>query len=195
MSLAVDATGFAVRSSKLIWLTSTYAMKARRAFVKAHLAVDVTWLSVQSYVLTESRVHEATQFERLLEPLHGIGDVYADAGYLSLENAWLVTAKGGTPYLRPKATTTGKAGKQGGRRVDPRPYRAMVAAYLRSPEAWLAAYHRRSKIEGVNGAIKRRLGATLWSVSELFRRLELALKLVVWNLIRLVYKGAIEANS
>ena len=127
MSLAVDATGFAVRSSKLIWLSSTISMKARRCFVKAHLAVDVTWLSVQSYVLTESRVHETTQLGRLLGDLHGLEDVYADAGYLSLENAWLVTAKGGTPDLRPKVTTTGKAGKQGGRRVDPRPYRPMVA--------------------------------------------------------------------
>ena len=59
---------------------------------------------------------------------------------------------------------------------------------------WLKMYHRRSKIEGVNGAIKRRLGATLWSVSDGFRRLELGLKLLVWNLIRLVYKEAVEAN-
>ena len=194
MSLAVDATGFAVRSSKLVWLSSGYAFKARRCFVKAHLAVETTWLSVQSYVLTESRVHEATQLGTLLEPLHGIGDVYADAGYLSLENAWLVTTKGGTPYLRPKATTTGSPWKGGSaRRVNPRPYRDMVEAYRLNPAAWLARYHRRSKIEGVNGAIKRRLGATLWSVSDLFRRLELALKIVVWNLIRLVYKKAAEA--
>ncbi len=195
MSLAVDATGFAVRSSKLIWLTSTYSMKARRAFVKAHLAVDVEWLSVLSYVLTDGRVHEATQFARLLEPLPRLGDVYADAGYLSLENAWLVTAKGGTPYLRPKATTTGSAWKGGNaRRVNPRPYRTMVDAFRRSPEAWLATYHRRSTIEGVNSAIKRRLGRTLWSASDLFRRLELALRIVVWNLIRLVYREAVEAT-
>lgn len=190
MSLAVDATGFAVRSSKLIWLSSGYAMKARRCFVKAHLAVETTWLSVQSYVLTESRVHEATQFEALLEPLYGLGDVYADTGYLSLENAWLVVGKGGTPYLRPKVTTTGTRWK--GARVDPRPYRTMIEAYLRDREGWLKRYHRRSKIEGVNAAIKRRLGATLWSVSDLFRRLELALKIVVWNLIRLVYKRVVE---
>ena len=194
MSLAVDATGFGVRSSKLIWLSSGYAVKARRCFVKAHLAVDITWLSVQSYVLTESRVHETTQLERLLEPLQGIGDVYADAGYLSLENAWLVTTKGGTPYLRPKVTTTGASTSGRARRVNPRPYRDMVDAFRRSPAEWLARYHRRSKIEGVNAAIKRRLGATLWSVSDVFRRLELALKLVVWNLIRLVYKEAVEAN-
>ena len=196
MSLAVDATGFAVRSSKLIWLTSTFAMKARRSFVKAHLAIDVTWLSVQSYVLTDGRVHEATQFGRLLEPLHGLGDVYADAGYLSLENAWLVTTKGGTPYLRPKVTTTGSRWKgASARRVNPRPYRTMVEAFRRSPETWLKTYHRRSKIEGVNSAIKRRLGRALWPVSDLFRRLELALKIVVWNLIRLVYKEAVEANA
>ena len=191
MSLAVDATGFAVRSSKLVWLTSTYSMKARRSFVKAHLAVDVTWLSVQSYVLTDGRVHEATQFGRLLEPLRGLGDVCADAGYLSVEHAWLVTTKGGTPYLRPKATTTGSPWK--GSRVNPRPYRDMVGAYRRDPEGWLKRYHRRSKIEGLNGAVKTRLGRALWPVSDLFRRLELALKIVVWNLMRLVYKEAVEA--
>jgi len=71
----------------------------------------------------------------------------------------------------------------------------MVAAYLRDRDAWLKTYHRRSRIEGVNGAIKRRLGRTLWSVSDLFRRLELALRIVVWNLVRLVYKRAVEANG
>jgi len=45
----------------------------------------------------------------------------------------------------------------------------------------------------LNAAIKRRLGATLWSVSDVFRRLELGLKLVVWSLIRLVYKETVEA--
>lgn len=192
MSVAVDATGFAVRSSKLVWLSSGLRFKERRAFVKAHLAVETTWLSVQSYVLTESRVHDATQLGALLEPLRHLGDVYADPGYLSVENVWLVTTKGGTPYVKLKSTTTGTSGH---RRVDPRPYVDMIDAYRRRPEAWMARYHQRSKIEGLNGAIKRRLGRTLWSMSDLFRRLELALKLVVWNLMRLVYKTVVEAMT
>jgi hypothetical protein len=186
MSLAVDATGFSVRSSKLVWLSSGASFRARR-FVKAHLAVETTWLSVQSYVLTDGHIHDATQFEVLLDGVRGIGDVYADPGYLSLGNVWLVSAKGGTPYIKPKATTTGTS-KWGGRRFDPRPYRRMVEAYRRAPDEWMARYHQRSKIEGLNGAIKRRLGRVLWSASDRFRRLELALKIVVWNLIRLVYK-------
>lgn len=87
MSVAVDATGFAVRSSKLVWLSSGLRFKERRSFVKAHLAVETTWMSVQAYAITSSRVHEATRFEALLEDLHGLGEVYADAGYLSVENA------------------------------------------------------------------------------------------------------------
>jgi IS5 family transposase len=191
MSLAVDATGFAVRSSKLVWLSSGVRFKERRAFVKAHLAVETTWLSVQAYVLTSSRVHETTQLERLLEDVHGLGDVYADSGYLSVGNAWLVASKGGTPYMEPKVTTTG-SGRRSARGVYPGPYRSMVDAYRRDPPGWMKRYHQRSKIEGVNGAIKRRLGRTLWSASDLFRRLELALKFVVWNLIRLVYKRTAE---
>ena len=192
MNLAVDSTGFSVRSSKLVWLSSGVSFRARR-FMKAHLAVETTWLSVQSYVLTDGSVHDTTQFEALLEPLRGIGEVYADRGYLSLENVWLVVAKVGTPYVRLKVTSTG-ASRKGGRRVDPRPYRSMVEAYRRSPDAWMARHHQRSKIEGVNGAIKRRLGRALWSASDLFRRLELALKIVVWNLIRLVYKKTAEGE-
>ena len=53
-------------------------------------------------------------------------------------------------------------------------------------------YHQRSKIEGVNAAIKRRLGRVLWSASDLFRRLELALRLIVWNIMRLIYKKTAE---
>lgn len=96
--------------------------------------------------------------------------------------------------MEPKVTTTG-AGRGSAQGVTPGPYRAMVDAYRRDPTSWLTRYHQRSKTEGVNGAIKRRLGRTLWSASDLFRRLELALKLVVWNLMRLVYKRAVEAWS
>lgn len=191
MNLAVDATGFSVRSSKLVWFSGSL-YKERRMFVKAHLAVETAWLSVQSYVLTPSNVHEATQFETLLDPLRDLGDVYADAGYLSMENAWVVAGKGGTPYLRMKATTTGRPGR--GRFVTPGPYVDMFESYRRDPVAWLIAYHQRSKIEGVNAAIKRRLGRTLWSTSDVFRRLELALKIVVWNFLRLILKKTAEGE-
>ncbi len=189
MNLAVDATGFSVRSSKLIWLTSNVVMKARKCFVKAHLAVDTRWLSVQSYVLTESNVHEATQFDKLMEPLRNLGDVCADAGYLSAENCWIVTRKGGTPFIKPKITTTGEWKS---RNVHSGPYQDMADQYKRHPEEWLRRYHQRSKIEGVNAAIKRRLGRVLWSASDLFRRLELALRLVTWNIMRLIYKKTAE---
>jgi len=142
MSLAVDATAFGVRSFKLIWLSSGYAMKARRCLVKAHLAVDVTWPSVQSYVLTESRLHEATQLGGLLEPLSRLGDVYADAGYLSIENAWLVSTMRGMPYLRPKVTTTGASTSGRAKRVNPQPYREMVKAFRCSPEVPPSLAHR-----------------------------------------------------
>ena len=65
------------------------------------------WRSIISFHFTRVRIHEVTQLEKLLESLWELGNVYADSGYLSVNNCWVIKEKGGTPYIRPKKTTTG----------------------------------------------------------------------------------------
>lgn len=139
------------------------------------------WRSIVSFHFTRVRVHEATQLEKLLEPIWEIGDVYADSGYLSVNNCWVIKEKGGTPYIRPKKTTTG-------RRNNGSAFTEMIERYKENKEEWMKKYHQRSNIEAVFSALKRRLGGYVTSIKRCIQHTEVALKIIVYNLMILVRK-------
>jgi len=126
-------------------------------------------------------VHEITQLEKLLEPLYELGNVYADSGYLSTNNCWAIIEKGGTPYIRPKKTTTGK-------RNNGRAFTEMIERYNENREKWMKKYHQRSNIEAVFSALKRKLGGYVTSIKRRIQHTEVALKIIVYNLMILVRK-------
>jgi len=139
------------------------------------------WRSIISFHFTRVRVHESTQLEKLLEPVWEIGDVYADSGYLSVNNCWVITEKGGIPYIRPKKTTTGK-------RNNGSAFTEMIERYCEDTEAWMKKYHQRSNIEAVFSALKRKLGGYVTSIKRQIQHTEVALKIIVYNLMILVKK-------
>ena len=126
-------------------------------------------------------MHEATQLEKLLEPVWEIGDVYADSGYLSVNNCWVIKEKGGIPYIRPKKTTTGK-------RNNGSAFTEMIEHYCENTDEWMKKYHQRSNIEAVFSALKRKLGGYVTSIKRRIQHTEIALKIIVYNLMILVRK-------
>ena len=153
----------------------------RGEYVKLHAAIEMKWRSIISFHFTRVRVHEATQLEKLLEPIWEIGDVYADSGYLSVNNCWVIKEKGGVPYIRPKKTTTGK-------RNNGSAFTEMIERYCENTEAWMEKYHQRSNIEAVFSSLKRRLGGYVTSIKRQIQHTEVALKIIVYNLMILVRK-------
>lgn len=139
------------------------------------------WRAIISFHFTRVRVHEITQLEKLLEPLYELGNVYADSGYLSANNCWAIIEKGGTPYIRPKKTTTGK-------RNNGRAFTEMIERYNENREKWMKKYHQRSNIEAVFSALKRKLGGYVTSIKRCIQHTEVALKIIVYNLMILVRK-------
>ena len=137
--------------------------------------------AIVSFHFTRTNVHEVTQLEKLLEPLYDLGDVYADSGYLSVNNCWVIVMKGGTPYIRPKKTTTG-------RRNNGRAFTEMIERYKENKEEWMRKYHQRSNIEAVFSSLKRRLGGFVTSIKRQIQHTEIALKIIVYNLMILVRK-------
>ena len=137
--------------------------------------------AIVSFHFTRTNVHEVTQLEKLLEPLYDLGDVYADSGYLSVNNCWVIVMKGGTPYIRPKKTTTG-------RRNNGRAFTEMIERYKENKEEWMRKYHQRSNIEAVFSSLKRRLGGFVTSIKRQIQHTEIALKIIVYNLTVLVRK-------
>jgi hypothetical protein len=137
--------------------------------------------SIISFHFTRTRVHEVTQLETLLEPLWGIGNVYADSGYLSVNNCWAIVMKGGTPFIHPKITTTGNS-------TNENPFTEMIQRYNDNKEEWLKKYHQRSNIEAVFSSLKRRLGGFVTSIKRKIQQIEIALKIIVYNLMILAKK-------
>lgn len=137
--------------------------------------------SIISFHFTRTRVHEVTQLETLLEPLWDLGDVYADSGYLSSNNCWAIVMKGGTPFIRPKKTTTGKTSKG-------RAFAEMIERYKENKEDWMKKYHQRSNIEAVFSSLKRKLGGYVTSIKRRIQHTEVALKIIVYNLMILAKK-------
>jgi len=144
------------------------------------------WRAIISFHFTKTYVHETTQLGFLLEPLWDLGNVYADSGYLSTENCRLIVGKGGTPFIRPKCTSIGW--KPGKKIMYGNPYYDMMERYKKNPDEWMKQYHQRSVIEAVFSGLKRRLGGTVASIKRGVQQVEIALKIIVYNLMMLLRK-------
>lgn len=53
---------------------------------------------------------------------------------------------------------------------------------------WLKKYHQRSIIEAVFSSLKRRLGGFVTSIKRRIQQIEIALKIIIYNLMILVKK-------
>lgn len=146
-----------------------------------HVAIEMNWRAIISFHFTRTYVHEVTQLEPLLEPLWDIGNVYADSGYLSVENCRLIAGKGGTPFIRPKKNTRGRG------KFD-NPFTEMIERYKKNKQEWMKKYHQRSVIEAVFSGLKRRLGGYVTSIKRRIQHVEIAMKIIVYNLMMLARK-------
>ena len=145
------------------------------------------WRSIINFHFTRTKVHEITQLEKLLEPLYDLGDIYAESGYLCVNNCYLIVAKGGIPYIHLKKTTTGH-GTYKQKIKYGNPFTYMIERYKENPDFWMKKYHQRSVIEAVFSALKRRLGGFVTSIKRRIQQIEIALKIIIYNLMILVRK-------
>lgn len=138
-------------------------------------------------------MHDTLVLPTLLDRLAiRLGDVHADAGYLSSRNIQHIVSKGGTPYVRPKSNTRGRPAPQAKDKPSGRTgeeFRTMVDAYKRDETNWLKTYHRRNTIESAWSGVKRRFHGIVAAVTDRMRRVEAALKLVAWNITRVTRRN------
>jgi transposase len=68
------------------------------------------------------------------------------------------------------------------------PYYDMMERYQSNPDEWMKKYHQRSVIETVFSGLKRRLGGSVASIKRGVQQIEIALKIIVYNLMVLARK-------
>lgn len=158
--------------------------------MKVHGLIDADTQAFLSWEFTKASVADTVMLEQLLSRIPApVGDVYADAGYLSAKNAHAITAKGGTPFLRPRTNTRGRPApreKDAPSQRTSEPFRAMIDEYQRDKTAWLSRYSRRNSVESAWSGVKRRFTGAVMAMTDRVRRTEAALKLLAWNITRVI---------
>jgi hypothetical protein len=110
---AVDSSGFST-SRFVRWHDHKYGVTRQgHDWVKCHVCTGVKTNVVTAVAIKDRDANDSPLLPELVAATAGnfrIGEVSADKGYLSVENVETVAALGGTPFIAPKANTTGGRG-------------------------------------------------------------------------------------
>jgi transposase len=181
---AVDSTGFRTTSFG-DYNQETHGPSRRNVWLKAHAIVGVATHVVVRVKVTDGNVADSPQFPELLksavEAGFAVKEVSADKGYLSRSNVEAATALDVAPYIPMKKNSTGRAGGSA-------TFNKLFHYFQVHKEDFDAHYHRRSNVESVFGAIKKKFGETLKSRNRVAQENELLAKIVAYNLTVLVHE-------
>jgi len=180
-AFAPDSSGFS--AGKFVrWYDEKYGVeRSGHDWVKVHLIVGV-----KTHVITAVRIEgrdaaDCPQFAPLLkttaESGFAVKEVSADKAYLSVENVEAVAACGGQAFIAPKMNTTGGAGGL---------FEKMFHYYQFRRDEFLAHYHKRSNVESVFSAIKRKFGDGVRSRNDVAMKNEVLCKALAHNLCVLI---------
>jgi transposase len=149
----VDSSGFAT-SRFVRWFDHKYGtVKREYDWVKVSVCTGRTTNVVTAVEIDERYAGDCPRFAPLLKATAGsgftIGEVSADAAYLSYDNMELVASLGGTPYIAFKAGTTAGDGGTMAR---------MFHLYNFNRDKYLNHYHKRSNVESTFAMMKAKFG-------------------------------------
>ena len=146
-------------------------MKLSFFFFKQKTAYEIKECDWSSDVCSSDLKHDSPFFKKLLDPFKWLGEVLADAGYLSRENYQFVIDRNGSAFIPFKKNSTAK----------PKSYPAWKFAFNLwkvLPMIFKGIYNQRSKVEMVFSVLKRRYGDHLYNRGAYRRRREFALRLI-----------------
>ncbi|MBU0756669.1 MAG: transposase, partial [Nanoarchaeota archaeon] len=106
--------------------------------------------------------------------------VMADPGYLSRKNVQFVADRGGAAFIwiKKNVTLKGKGSFA---------WRSMIRLYRTFWYSFKRIYNKRSKVECVFSALKKRYGDFLHSKSCFMRRKEMAMRFIAYNVKLIIY--------
>ena len=152
----------------------------RRDFKKVHLFVDLVSKKILYCLVTEGNASDAKQVKTLLKGCRWtrVDIILADKGYDTRECFNEITDVGSTPGIPVRRNATTRNYWCISRR---RAVRAQQQNYPQWSEQ--VNYRMRCVIESIFSGLKRRFGEHLFSVKEQFRRIEMWLRTILWNVV------------
>lgn len=152
---AVDSTGFSV-SKYVKWFDEKYGVtRSGHDWVKVHVVCGTTTGITTAAAIYGRDTGDSPILPELVKQTRenfAISEVSADKAYLSVENVETVFAAGGIPFIAPKVNSTGAVGGL---------FEKMIRYYQYKQDEFLQHYHRRSLVESLFSAVKRKFGHSI----------------------------------
>jgi hypothetical protein len=177
---AIDSSGFgSCRYER--WYDQKYGVTRNRAvWVKAHIATGVKTNIVTAVRILDQHSGDCPQFVPLVKETRKsfeIDEVSADKAYISVENFEEVAACGGQAFIAFKENSTGGAGGM---------LEKAYHFFQFAKAEYEAAYHKRSNVESTFSSVKRKLGDSVMSRSDVGMVNEVLCKFLCHNLCCLI---------
>lgn len=180
-TFAPDSSGFST-SRFIRWLDIKHnCYRSTHDWVKVHVMAGTTTGIITAAEIHERDAHDSPIMPSLLETTaqnFTVKEVPADKGYSSVENIEAISALGATPYIAFKSSATGGSGGL---------WEKCYHYFCLHREEFLAHYHQRSKVESVFSSIKRKMGDSLRSRTDVAMKNEAYCKLLAHNICRLIH--------
>jgi hypothetical protein len=159
-AFAIDSSGFSTSRYER-WYDHKYGVtRTKCLWVKTHIASGVKTNVVTAVRILDKDAADCPQFVPLLKETRQhfeIGEVSADAAYLSLENFEEVAGCGGQAFIDFKSNSTGGVGGM---------FEKAFHYFQFNQEEYMAHYHKRSNVESTFSAVKRKFGDSVMSRSD-----------------------------
>jgi hypothetical protein len=192
ISLILDASGISIIGRSIWYCIRIKEKILKKDCDKTHIAVCSDVLFIMNWRITAWKKHDCPLFKILIKPFRFLGMVFADKGYLSRENFQLVADKKGELFIPFKK---GKKKKSRSKACGFPAWKFAHNFYTALHGIYMMFYHRRSRIEAVFSALKKRYGDKLYCKKASMRRKEMALRFIAYNLKLLIcYKYSLENN-
>jgi hypothetical protein len=179
LDILIDSSGIRIFARSIWFCLRIKKEISKRDCDKFHLAVCADLLLVMNWRITDGKRNDCPFFRILIAPIKIIGYVIADKGYLARKNFQAVADKGGQGII------PFKKGKKKKSTNKPKGYPAWKFAHnfwTVMNGLYRSIYHRRSRIEAVFSALKKRYGDKLNCSSASMRRKEMSLRLIAYNI-------------
>jgi transposase len=176
----IDSSGMKTHR-KGVWIQIRFQRFSRkRDFKKIHIFVDLYSKKILYCVLTKGTSHDAKQLKNILQqiPWMKYEIILGDKGYDSRECFNAINKQGAIPGIpvRKNATTRSKGSPT---------RRRSVIAQRNDYEQWKKHVHftMRCIVECIFSGMKRRFGEYFFSVNEKYRKIEMWLRTILWNVM------------